>query len=301
MSSIRVGTAPCSWGVWFADDPRQLPYTQFLDEAAAIGYRWIELGPYGYLPTDPLRLRDELDARGLAVSAGTVFEHLHVEDSWAQVWDDVRAVAALTAAVGGAHLVVIPQMWRDPGTGAALSARTLTAAQWRRKTTGMDRLGQAVADEFGLALQYHPHADSHVTAVADVFRFLADTDPARVGLCLDTGHIGYAGGDSLDIIAEYPDRIGYLHLKQVDPAVRATVAARDLPFGAAVAAGVMIEPPLGQPAYPPILAAVHDLDVDVFAIVEQDLYPCAADLPRPIAQRTRDYLGSVPLSSIRFH
>jgi inosose dehydratase len=300
MSSIRIGTAPCSWGVWFADDPRQPSYTRFLDEAAAIGYRWIELGPYGYLPTDPLRLRDELDARGLSVAAGTVFEHLHRDGSWDQVWGQVRRVAALTAAVGGRHLVVIPQMWRDPGSGVALSPRRLTAAQWIRKTAGMDRLGQAVADEFGLTLQFHPHADTHITLVSDVLRFLEDTDPRRVGLCLDTGHIGYAGGDSLDIIAKYPARIGYLHLKQVDPAVRATVAARDLPFGAAVAAGVMVEPPLGLPEYPPILAAVHDIGADVFAIVEQDLYPCAADVPRPIAQRTRDYLGSVPIPSIRF-
>ncbi len=53
MSSILVGSAPDSWGVWFPDDPNQTPYTRFLDEVAASGYQWIELGPFGYLPTDP--------------------------------------------------------------------------------------------------------------------------------------------------------------------------------------------------------------------------------------------------------
>ena len=53
MSTILVGSAPDSWGVWFPDDPDQTPYTRFLDEVAASGYEWIELGPFGYLPTDP--------------------------------------------------------------------------------------------------------------------------------------------------------------------------------------------------------------------------------------------------------
>ena len=81
MSTILVGSAPDSWGVWFPDDPNQTPYTRFLDEVAASGYEWIELGPFGYLPTDPKQLSDELAARDLKLSAGTVFEHLHQSES----------------------------------------------------------------------------------------------------------------------------------------------------------------------------------------------------------------------------
>ena len=57
---LGLGTAPDSWGVWFPEDPRQVPWTRFLDEASRAGYEWIELGPFGYLPTEPERLRDEL-------------------------------------------------------------------------------------------------------------------------------------------------------------------------------------------------------------------------------------------------
>lgn len=300
MSIVRVGSAPDSWGVWFADDPKQVPPQRFLDEVATAGYRWIELGPYGYLPTDPRRLRDELESRELRLSAGTVFEHLHRPDSWDAVWEQVRNVAALTAAVGGKHVVVIPEMWRDPATGAVLEDRTLSTEDWTAKTTGVDRLGRAMFEEFGVALQYHPHADSHVADQDEVYRFLDSTDPEFVNLCLDTGHISYCGGDNLAIIERFPDRIGYLHLKQVDPAVRAQVHQQDLPFGTAVAEGVMIEPPHGIPSYPPILAAIDALEVDVFAIVEQDLYPCAPDVPLPIATRTRNYLSSCGMANMRF-
>ncbi|RZK83477.1 MAG: 2-keto-myo-inositol dehydratase [Rhodococcus sp. (in: high G+C Gram-positive bacteria)] len=228
MSVIRVGSAPDSWGVWFPEDPQQTPYGRFLDEVSASGYEWIELGPYGYLPTDPQQLRDELAAHNLKLSAGTVFEHLHQD------------------------------------------------------------------------AQYHPHADSHVDTEENVYRFLDGTDSEYVNLCLDTGHISYCGGDNLAIIERAPERIGYLHLKQVDPEVRAKVEAEDLPFGEAVKLGAMIEPPLGIPDLPPLLAAIEKLDIDVFAIVEQDLYPCAVDVPLPIAQRTRKYLGSCGIPSVKF-
>jgi inosose dehydratase len=82
--------------------------------------------------------------------------------------------------------------------------------------------------------------------------------------------------------------------------VRAKVEAEDLPFGEAVRLGAMTEPPLGIPEMPPLLAAIDKLGVDVFAIVEQDMYPCEVDAPLSIAKRTRQYLGSCGVPSVKF-
>jgi inosose dehydratase len=295
---IRVGSAPDSWGVWFADDPEQLPWRQFLDEVSACGYEWIELGPYGYLPTDPAQLADELDSRGLRVTAGTVFEHLHRPDSWDAVWSQVSDVAALTQAMGGTHVVVIPDTFRDQKTGADVESRHLTAEQWTAKTTGVERLGRAVQEQYGLSIAFHPHAETHVGYQRDIERFLADTDPAYVPLCLDTGHVSYYKGDNLDLIRRFPERIGYLHLKQVDPAVVDRVLAEDITWPDAVKLGAMIEPPHGVPEYPPLLKAVEEAGLDVFAIVEHDLYPCAPDVPRPIAERTHRYIAGCGIPSL---
>ena len=300
LSTILVGSAPDSWGVWFPEDPGQTPYTRFLDEVAASGYKWIELGPFGYLPTDPKQLADELASRDLKLSAGTVFEHLHQDDSWDAVWKQIEDVAKLTAAVGGKHVVVIPEMWRDPSSGAVLEDRDLSAEQWQKKTNGMNELGKAMFEKYGVRAQYHPHADSHVDTEKNVYRFLDGTDGEFVNLCLDTGHISYCGGDNIAIIERAPERIGYLHLKQVDPEVQAKVIAEDLPFGEAVKLGAMTEPPRGIPEMPPLLAAIEKLGIDVFAIVEQDMYPCEVDAPLPIAQRTRQYLGSCGVPSVKF-
>lgn len=287
-----IGSAPDSWGVWYADDPLQVPWERFLDEVAAAGYTRIELGPYGYLPTDPARLRDELDQRGLTMTAGTIFEHLHRPHSWDSTWKDVSAAASLTAAMGARHLVVIPDFWRDPQTGEVIEDAQLTGEQWPEYGARMNELARRIRQEFGLRIQFHPHADTHVDTHENVERFLHETDPDLVSLCLDTGHIAYCGGDSLKLIRDHPDRIGYVHLKQVDPAVVADVHEKGIGFGEAVRMGAMCEPPNGVPEMPPVLDALAALDAEIFAIVEQDMYPCALDRPLPVATRTLAYLRS---------
>ncbi|HET7015075.1 MAG TPA: TIM barrel protein [Streptosporangiaceae bacterium] len=298
-SRLRIGTAPDSWGVWFADDPRQLPWQQFLDEAAESGYQWIELGPYGYLPTDPSQLRDELGQRGLSLSGGAVPAGLHRGQAGLdEAIAACRAEAELLTALGASHLVLLPEQYTDVA-GNLTQPAELDADQWRSLLAGADELAAILDAEFGVALTFHPHADSHVETQDQVERFLEGTDPGRVLLCLDTGHISYRGGDNLAIISKFGQRMGYVHLKQVDPAVIARVDAERLPFPQAVRLGAMVEPPLGEPPMEPLLAALGELDADLFAIVEQDLFPCRPDVPLPIATRTLTYYASCGLGPAR--
>ena len=293
LTRIRIGSAPDSWGVWFPDDPKQVPWQRFLDEVSQSGYEWIELGPYGYLPTDPAVLTEETAKRGLKVSAGTVFTGLHHGESvWEKTWAHVADNAVLAQAMGASHLVVIPSFWRDDKSGEVLEPDTLTPEQWRNLTSLTERLGHEVRERYGLQIVVHPHADTHIDSEANVTRFLDGTDSSLVSLCLDTGHYAYCGGDSVKLIETYGERIGYLHLKQVDPEILADVVKNEVPFGPAVARGVMCEPPSGVPELGPVLAAAQKLDVELFAIVEQDMYPCEPDAPLPIAQRTRAFLRS---------
>jgi inosose dehydratase len=291
---LRIGTAPDSWGVWFPDDPRQTPWRRFLDEVVAAGYVWIELGPYGYLPKDAHELADELGSRGLKLSAGTVFTGFHKgPEQWERAWSQSLNVAALASTLGAEHLVVIPDLWRSDATTRVLESRTLDDERWSRLAAGHDRLGKALLEEFGMKQQFHSHADSHVGTTREVERFLAETDERYTNLCLDTGHFAYYGGDNLKLIAAHPSRIGYLHLKQVDTGLLFDVLKNDVPFATAVGQGIMTEPPKGVPELGPIVEAVADIDPEIFAIVEQDLYPTNADVPLPIATRTRQHiLGS---------
>lgn len=294
---LVLGSAPDSWGVWFPDDALQTPWDRFLDELADSGYEWLELGPYGYLPTDPTRLNDEVARRGLKVSGGTVFGNLHDPDAWADTRATASAVAALTAAVGAQHLVFIPPMYRDEKTGEFTESPTLDTDQWANLNRSANELGRILLGEYGVRLCLHSHADTHVQTQPEIERFLDGTDPDLVSLCLDTGHVAYGGGDAVDLIRRYSERIGYVHIKQMDPGVLKQVADEKLSFGEAVKRGVCVEPPAGEPAPAAVVDALAEVDARVFVIVEQDLYPCDFDVPKPIAVRTRQYLNSCGLGA----
>lgn len=288
---LRIGTAPDSWGVWFADDPGQVPWARFLDEARRAGYRWVELGPYGYLPVEAERLREELATRELRAASGVVFTGFHKEgDQWRRAWDQAVTVARLARAVGAGYLVVIPDLWRSDTTGAVVEPRTLDDRRWERLLRGHDQFGKALLEEFGVRQVFHPHVDSHVGTQREVERFLEGTDPAYTNLCLDTGHFAFYGGDSLRLLREHPDRVPYLHVKQFDPSVRFDLLKNDTPFATAVTDGLMVEPPGGEPDLPPIIEAAAAIDPEMLVIVEQDMYGCEVDRPFPIAERTRHYL-----------
>jgi inosose dehydratase len=297
---LRLGSCPDSWGVWFADDPRQTPWTRFLDELAGVGYEWLELGPYGYLPTDPSKLSDELAARNLKVAGGTMhgLSGLHRAGDFDAIVEQARKVAVLTKAVGADQLIFVPVPgYRDDDTGAYLEPAELTEDQWRRLIGSSDELGKIIYGDYGVHLQFHPHADSHVETQAQTERFLQETDPAAVNLCLDTGHLAYRRADCAQIIKDYPDRIGYVHIKQMDPAIVERAEREDLAFGQAVAMGASCEPPAGLPHVPTVVDALNGLDAEIFVVVEQDMYPAPFDKPKPIAARTRDYLTSVGIGT----
>jgi inosose dehydratase len=295
---LQLGSCPDSWGVWFADDPRQTPWNRFLDELAEAGYRWLELGPYGYLPTDPAHLRDEVAKRGLSVAGGTVAGVGGPHKDFDAVLAESRKVAALTSALGAENVVFVPVPgYRDDATGAYREAGELDADGWRALTRNANTLGKALFEEYGVHMRFHPHADYQVETQEQVERFLADTDPTFVSLCLDTGHLAYRQADVPGLIRKYPERVGYVHIKQMDPAIAARAKAEDLAFGQAVAMGASIEPPAGEPKIPSVMEALSELDAEIFVVVEQDMYPVDFDLPLPIATRTRTYLNSVGLHS----
>jgi inosose dehydratase len=300
-SRLHLGTAPDSWGIWFPDDPKQPHWSQFLDEISETGFRTIELGPFGYLPTEPERLKDELGKRGLTLTGGTVGTATHRgADAFEQSRRDAFEVCELLAAMDVHHLVVLPEMYTDLHTGELTQPADLTARQWSDLVDGQSRLGRLVKDEFDVQLGFHPHVDAHVDTQASIDRFLQDTDPDTVSLCLDTGHIEYCSGDNRDIVSRHPDRISYIHLKQVNSAVAAQARAERVGFYEAVQRGAMVEPPLGAPAMAPLLNDLTALGRDLRLIIEQDMYPAPVGSAKAIAIRTRDYfatLGLLPAES----
>ena len=267
--TVALATGPVSWGVDFAGSPDNPPWPEVLDGIAAAGFDGLELGPLGYLPEDPGRLRAELGGRGLAVAGSFVFEPLHDPDRRAATLAVARRTAALVAATGGRHLVIIDLV--SPAR-AATAGRPAEAPRLdrdgRRALLRAIREVAEIAFDAGLMPAVHPHAGTYVE-FADEIEAVAEVAP----LCLDTGHLAYAGLDPCALYERLAGRVALLHLKDVDPTVLASVAERGAGFWEAVAAGVFC--PVGQGCVPfaALARALDERGFDGWATVEQDRVP----------------------------
>jgi inosose dehydratase len=249
----------------------------------------VELGPYGYMPADPSRLGDELEQRKLDMVAGTMEARLH-DAPWETIRSDADRVCGLVASLGARFLVVLPPLYTDVDSFQVVESPQLDDNAWRSLVANANRLGAYVRDEFGLVAAYHPHADSHLETAEQVDRFLEDTDPESVALCLDTGHYEYRDGNSAELVERVPERIPYLHLKSVDPAVLGRVESERLSFAQAVRLNVMCEPTEGKVDFEALKTAIDRTGIAGHAVVEHDMYPLADhNRPLPIAARTLEY------------
>ncbi len=295
FSRLTVGVCPDQWGVWFPEDEKQIPWERALAEMAEAGFEYMETGPYGYFPTDPKRLRKVMDDNGFTVVAGTGWGILHKAEAWAETERTFRAIAETHAAVGAEYIVHLPPLFRDDKTWEWTDDRVLTPDAWKLYIENANRLGQILKDEYGLKMALHPHGDSHIETPEDIARVFDATDPTYVNLCLDTGHIVYGGGDPLEIVRTYPDRIAYVHIKAFDVELAEQAHREDWPFGEAVARGASVRPPAGAPDMRELVAALAGLNKDLYVVCEQDLYPCDPQLPLPNAIATREFLADCGL------
>jgi len=293
--SMVLGTAPDSWGVWFPRDSRQIPAERFLDEVALAGYEFIELGPFGYLPDTPDKLQAALAPRGLKVCGATVIGNIEDQKHWKMLEGQVLEGGELAAKMGGKYLVLIDEFHTDPFTGVRTAPARLDPDTWKRLIDTVHRIARLAREELGLTVVVHPHAETHIEYEDQIEQVIADTDPSLVGICLDTGHHAYCGGDSVAFMRKHHARIPYLHLKSVDPDVQKRVKPNNWPFARAVSMDVFCEPAQGAVNFPAFVEVLNEIEYAGWGIVEQDMYPAPFDKPLPIAQRTRAYLESLGL------
>lgn len=297
--TIRVASAPVSWGIYeFKDIEPKYPYGRVLDEIAETGYTGIELGPWGYLPTEPDVLGRELAARNLRVLSSFVPVRFADPDDLAAQEAQALRVGRLLASQGAIAIVLsddngtIPDLVQRAGwRGGSI----LTPDEWDVYAAGVNRVARTVFDETGLRVVFHHHCAGYVETPEETRALMDRTDPDLVGLCLDTGHWHYAGGDAVQCIREYGERVRYLHFKDCDPAIRAKGWAEHMPYFPVTALGLYCELGQGEVDFPGIVREMTALGYDGWAVVEQDVFVEDLDAPRQSSRRNREYLHSIGL------
>jgi inosose dehydratase len=259
--SFNIAGAPISWGVCEVPDwGYQLAPERVLAEMRDTGLAATELGPDGFLPSDPGELTALLDRYGLSCVGMFAPVVLHDADH-----DPVPDVAAPTDSLiaSGARILVLAAVTGSDGYD---SRPVLDDDQWATLLTNLDRIAAAAAER-GVTAVLHPHVGTIVETRADVDRVLTGS---AVPLCLDTGHLLIGGTDPLALTRAVPDRVAHVHLKDVDAALAALVRAGELSYTEAVAKGMYTALGTGDVDIVGIVDALRDNGFDGWFVLEQD-------------------------------
>lgn len=291
---IKIGNAPCSWGVEFADDPRNPPWRRVLAEAAQAGYRGIELGPVGFMPEDPAILADALAEHALTLIGGVVFRPFHDAAAWPDVLDATNRTCAALTAHGAQHLVLIDSISprRAPTAGRASEAVQMDAAEWAGFVARIRQAAQ-IGSDHGLTVGIHAHAAGFVDFEPELERLLAEIDDSLLKICFDTGHHSYAGFDPVAFMRRHMNRISYMHFKDIDPHIKASAIANRTGFYDACAQGIFCNLGQGDVDFPTVRQVLLDANFNGWCTVEQDCDPAGPTSPVQDASANRAYLSAI--------
>jgi inosose dehydratase len=297
---INVANAPCSWGVIENIAGERGGYAKVLDEMHETGYAGTELGDWGFMPTNPHQLRQELEARNLKLLASWVSVYLHDPDRHAQSEAEAVRTARLLAEVGGPNALIVlgNDPYGDPMrtkyAGRITPQQGMSDTQWQVFAAGANRIAQAVKHETGLRTVFHQHIGTWVETPEETAKLLSLTDPSVLGLCFDTGHYRFGGGDPVEGLQQHADRIWHVHFKDHDLQVAEQSRREGWDGVESVAHGVFCELGRGDVDFPAILARLRERNYQGWIVVEQDVLPGMGS-PKASAQRNRDYLRSIGL------
>ena len=295
---IRFASAPVSWGV--QDDPGpawEQPYVQILEEIVSAGFTGTELGPFGYFPTDPEVLNEALQRLRLTMLSSFVPVPISEPSRVEKVIEHVRRVGALLSALGARLFVLAdcqtPQRREIAGRVPVNGSKSLALAQWKQVGAVIRQVEQAAAD-FGLRVVFHPHVATFVETPVEVERLFDALATTQVGLCLDTGHCVYGGGDPVDEARKYRSLLHYVHIKDIDADILGEARRQKFDFAQAIGAGVFSRIGSGCIDFDGFFRFLAESSYSGWAIVEQDvIYGKTSVPPMESMRASLSYLKNV--------
>jgi len=298
---IKIANAPCSWGVLEFDlEGKAAGYAQVLNEMVETGYKGTELGDWGFMPIDPVKLKEEIHGRGLTLLGAFVPVALKDPSSHAAGEEVALRTAHLLAAVeGNTPFIVLADdnckiLERTQNAGRIKPEQGLKKAEWKTFAQGAERIARAVKKETSLRTVFHHHCAGYVETPDEIDTLLRLTDPNLLGLCIDTGHYRFGGGDPLEFLQNNGDRIWHVHFKDCQPDLAIQSRREGWDYFTSVKRGIFCELGKGEIKFQAVKAALEKMNYDGWIVIEQDVLPGLGS-PKDSARRNRKYLASIGL------
>ncbi len=298
---IKIANAPCSWGVLeFELEGKAPDYIQVLNEIKETGYEGTELGDWGFMPTEPDELKSELDKRRLKMLGAFVPVLLKDKDRHSKGINTAIKTAALMRDAGynDAFIVLaddngtVPQ--RTKNAGRITPELGLTEEEWKVFSEGANELAGKVKETTGLQTVFHHHCGGYVETPEEVEMLMNSTDPDLLGLVLDMGHYKFGGGDPIEALKKYSQRIWHVHFKDCDDKIAQMSRDRKWDYFESVRRGVFCELGKGSVDFKSIVEQLLQLKYDKWIVVEQDVLPGMGQ-PKECALHNRNYIKNLGL------
>lgn len=299
--SEKIANAPCSWGALeFELEGEALGFDQVLLEMKETGYAGTELGDWGFMPTDPVQLNKVLDSYNLELLGAFVPVALADEKSHKKGIEKALKVADLMHSAGYKDAFIV--LADDNGTvaertenaGRVKSGMGLSNQQWKVYAAGAEKIAKAVKNKYGLRTVFHHHCAGYVETPDELDKLMKLTDPKLLGLCLDMGHYSFGGGDPLQALNKYYDRIWHIHFKDYDPVVGEKSRQLQWDYFESVKHGVFCELGKGIVAFRSITDELVKRNYKGWIVVEQDVLPGMGD-PKSCAKANREFIKGLGL------
>ena len=288
--SVKLGIAPIAWS---NDDMPELggdtPLEQCLSEASEAGFSGIESG--GKFPKKSKELIPLLDKYNLNLCSGwyganlrinSVKEEIELIQDQLKLFQDCNAPCIVFAEVSDS-------IAGDPKR--PLSTRPkMNDEEWRNYCKKISEIGKYLEDQ-GMPLAYHHHMGTVIETQQDTERLLENTS-AQVKLILDTGHMLFAGGNSIELANNFKERIIHVHCKDMRKKVLEKSLKEDFSFRKAFLEGAFTVPGDGFINYEPLLTLLKKNDYNGWLVVEAEQDPAKAN-PLEYAKIGHKYLSNV--------
>jgi inosose dehydratase len=278
-------------------------YESVLDDIAESGYEGTELGDWGFLPTDPEVLRPRLTRHGLEVVGALVpwpladpLQHSEGVEAALRTARLLAACATDTASGSGPFVILADDNGADPVrtqfAGRIRPEHSLSGEQRQNFARGAERVAKAVHDETGLRSVFHHHCAGFVETPEETDRLLDATAPELLGLCFDTGHWAYAGGDPLDAVNRFGERVWHVHFKDCHDDIADRAKRQGWDYFTAVRNGVFYGLGQGDIDFASVLRELQTQNYSGWIVVEDELPPGMGE-PLESARRDRAYMRSL--------
>ena len=275
--NIPMGIAPCSWGIEDITNKNNPTWNKVINEASQTGFTGIELGPYGFFPTDASQLKDILDSKKLELTAGTLYDNFSESADIEYLLDKTRKICSLLSKVQKkkGFLVVIDAVKQDRNLTAGHSqlAKRLKNDSWKALMNNITEVALVAKEEFGIRAVVHPHAGGYIEYQDETEKLVNDIDSNIAGLCLDTGHVYYAGENPSESLIKFQSRLDYVHFKDINETVYSKVLSQNIGFFDACKQQVMCSIGNGCLDYRAIFQTLEKIGYQNWITVEQERDP----------------------------